>query len=258
MGTTLTPLLYVVGLDGLLLGDLLDHRDRGLGELAGVLEHRGVLLARQDRLDRLDLGVLPGDDGQLLAATAVSAALEGSDDAPRQTVIRGKDALDVAARVGLGQDVLHPHLGDCGVPAQRGNGLEVRLTRGDHDLLGVDERLKDLHRALEEERGVVVVGGAGEQLDVPRGGLAAGLETVDQGLGLELADLVVVERRVVVDGRRVEQQTVVGDDRDAGVLGLLQRSGEGGAVDGGNDQDLVLLDTMSLTWVTWVGMSSLA
>src|SRR3954470_9059913 len=67
----------VVDRHGLLLGDLLDHRDRRLGLLARVFENRGVLLAGQEGLDRLDLGVFPGDPRKLFAAAAVAVALEG-------------------------------------------------------------------------------------------------------------------------------------------------------------------------------------
>ena len=44
---------------------------------------------------------------------------------------------------------------------------------------------------------------------------------VQQGLALQLADLEVVERDVVVEVRRVLDEPVVGDDLGAGVVGRL-------------------------------------
>jgi len=73
----------------------------------------------------------------------------------------------------------------------------------DYDLFGVDEWLEEFHCVVEEECGVVVVGGVGEQFDVPWGGFVVGFEIVDQGLGLEFVDFEVVECCVVVDGVRV-------------------------------------------------------
>ena len=144
VGTTLMPLLYdVVSLTVtvFLLEDLLDHRDRGLGEVLGVLEDRGVLLVGEDRLDRLELGVLAGDDREGLAAAAVAGALEGGDDAAGEAVVGREHAVDVLVGVGLGEQVLHALLGDGGVPAQGGDGLEVGLTGLDLDGAVVDLRL---------------------------------------------------------------------------------------------------------------------
>ena len=66
-----------------------------------------------------------------------------------------------------------------------------------------------------------------------------GLEAVDEGLRLELADLEVVERRVVVDGVGVADQAVVGDDRDVLVsLAVCEHVAERRAVDRGDDEHL--------------------
>ena len=64
------------------------------------------------------------------------------------------------------------------------------------------------------------------------------LEAVDDRAGLGDADLEVVERGVVVDVGAVADQAVVGEHLDAGVGGLLEGVGEGGAVDGGDHEDL--------------------
>src|ERR1035437_7206254 len=70
----------VVHRDGGAGRDLLDHLDSGLRELRRVLEDRGVLLARENRLHALQLGVLAGDDRESLAARAVARTLESRDD----------------------------------------------------------------------------------------------------------------------------------------------------------------------------------
>ena len=70
------------------------------------------------------------------------------------------------------------------------------------------------------EHGGVAVSGVSAHVDDDRGGrvLAGSREAVEDRLPLELADLEVVERHVVV---RALDGTVVGDDRDALGLGLL-------------------------------------
>ena len=58
---------------------------------------------------------------------------------------------------------------------------------------------------------------------------------------LEHADLEVVEGGVIVDIARTDDQTVIGNDLDAGVGGLLQRVRQRRAVDRRDHQDLLLL-----------------
>ena len=48
-------------------------------------------------------------------------------------------------------------LGDLAVPAQGGDLLEVGLAALDDERAVVDQRLEDVHRAVEEEVRVVVV-----------------------------------------------------------------------------------------------------
>ncbi len=129
-------------------------------------------------------------------------------------------------------------LGVLGLPALGDGLLEGRLA-GEH-LQGavVDLRLQDAHGAVEEDLGVGVVRGAGEELDVVRAVRLLGLHALQQGLALELADLEVVVGDVVVHVRGVQEQTVVGDDRGAGVLGLLELGAQLRTVDGADDDDL--------------------
>jgi hypothetical protein len=75
----------------------------------------------------------------------------------------------------------------------------------------------------------------------PNSSMLNGLEVVDDGIGLQHADLEVVERGVVVDVLRALDEAVVGDDLDALVGRLLQHVGQRGAVDRRDHQHLVAL-----------------
>ena len=115
----------------------------------------------------------------------------------------GQSLLEVGLRLGL-------------VPDPRGLGGR-RDARGLHDLDG----------AVVEHRRVAVGRVAAHVDDDGVGRVdARGLESVEDRLALQAADLDVVERHVVVGAL---ERTVVGDDRDA--LGLrLGRDGLGGAL----------------------------
>ena len=78
-------------------------------------------------------------------------------------------------------------------------------------------------------------------------------ETVEQSLALQLADLEVVERDVVVDGLGVLDQTVVRDDRGAGVLGGLDLRGQLLAVLRADDDDLGAVGDHGLDLVLLLG-----
>ena len=115
------------------------HLDGDVGELAGVLVDRGVLLTGDDRLHRGDLGVLAGDDRVRLAGGAVAVALQRGQDADRQAVVGREHALDLgAAAVGLGEQVLHALLRGGRVPPQDRDGLEVGLAALDDQRALVD------------------------------------------------------------------------------------------------------------------------
>lgn len=195
---------------------------------------------RRDRLHGCDLGVLAGDDGIRLGGGAVPVRLQGRDDADGDAVVRGEHGIDLGGGIGAGQQVVHALLGGPAVPAQGGDLVELRLLAADDQLLLVDVGLEGLPGALEEVARVVVVRGPGEQLDVERALLGAGLqpELVEDVAGLELADLLVVERGVVVDVRSAEDEPVVRDDLDALLPRLVQYVAECAAVDGGDDEDV--------------------
>ena len=97
-----------------------------------------------------------------------------------------------------------------------------------------DLRLQDLPGAFEEQEGIVVGGCAGIQVQRVAG--AGGL--VDQVLGLGGAYGIAVEGDVVVDGIGAQDQAVIGDDLDAGLLGFFGGGRGGSAVLRGEDQDL--------------------
>ncbi len=88
-----------------------------------------------------------------------------------------------------------------------------------------------------EELGVRVGDRAVHHDDVAVLGLVA--QRIEQCLALDLADVFVVEGRVGVD--RAFRQAVVGDDRNAGVLGLLDRAGDGLGVHRVDDEDVHLV-----------------
>ena len=119
-------------------------------------------------------------------------------------------------------------------------GLEVGLAGLDLDVAGVDHRLEDLIAPLQKKVALLSSGEPANSSTFHGLGLPAGLEALDERLGLQLADLQVVEGGVVVDGVGVAQQPVVGDDGDAVGLGVGEGTLEGGAVDRGDDQDVVL------------------
>src|SRR4051812_5116612 len=104
--------LGVVGLRLVALQVGLGRGDGLLGQLAGVLEDGAALDTVSDELDRGDLGVLAGDDrhGVRLRVDrrAVAGVLQGGDDAAREAVVRGQDAVDLGAVVVAGgEQVLH-------------------------------------------------------------------------------------------------------------------------------------------------------
>ncbi|OEI68980.1 hypothetical protein Cus16_1474 [Curtobacterium sp. ER1/6] len=223
--------LVVRGLRGLAVGEVRHQVDGGLGLLGGVLVDGRVLLALHDQRDRRGLGVLTGDDRVRLAGR-----LGGGQDRAGQGVVRRQDAVELGVRVRLRQDVGHARLGVLREPTLRVGVREAGATRDDLERAVVDLRLEHVHGAVEEDLRVGVVGRAGEELDVVRAVRLLGLESVEQGLALQLADLEVVERDVVVDVLGVQDVAVPGDDDGAGLLGGLHLRAELRTV-GGTDDD---------------------
>ena len=138
------------------------------------------------------------------------------------------------------QQVVHAGLRSGGVPAQRADLGHAQLLAAHDQLAAVDIGLEHRHRAVVEEGGVVVVGGAAEELDVERPLALRQAQLVDQALALHHADLEVVEGDVVVDVLRALDEPVVGDDLDAAIGGLLQHRRQRRTVDRCDHQHLHL------------------
>jgi hypothetical protein len=235
--------LGVVDGDLAALHDLADHLLDLVAERPGVLPDGHGLLVREDRLDVGLVGVLAGDDGPV-GAGRVAGAGERRLDAEREAVVGREHDLDLlAARVERLQAVVHLGLRVVGSPAEDADGLPVlarggRLARGHGQLAALHVGLEDVPGAAEEEAGVVVVGAAGEGLEREGAGRVVEVELLLDELALQLADLVVVEGGVVVDGVRAVDEAVVRDDRDALALRVLEGRAEGLAVDGRDHEDL--------------------
>src|SRR5215212_5592778 len=192
-------LVVVDGVLGQPVGRRLVAVDQVDGQLGGLLGLRldglvdgHVLLAGQDPLDRRQLGVLPGDGtgGGLDAGT-----LHGRDGAAGGAVVGGVHA-DEAGLAEPGDRLLHLVLGLVRAPV----GGVVLLA--DLEAAAVEDAV----RPLLEQLGVVVGRGAVDHHH--RAALAVLLERVHQGLGLQLADLDVVEGDVVVDVGSRDQAVV--------------------------------------------------
>src|SRR5699024_10203134 len=131
-----------------------------------------------------------------------------------------------------GEQVVHAGLRVVRAPAEDGDGLKIGLPGGDHQRARVHIGLEYIPGAVEEVVGVVVVRRAAEHLHgVGLGGVGKVNALLDVG-ALDRADHGVVGRRVVVHGVGVGEQAVIGDDRDALVLGLREYGAQRRAVDG--------------------------
>ena len=187
-GTSLVSLLTGVVSTRRLLA--LRERDRELRGRVGLLLDRLVdghaLIAVDDVLDALQRRVLAGDrDLRELAL------LERRDRGVAEAVVGGEHAVDLVAV--LLQDLLEDRQRLLVVPV--GHGLVVDLLPVTRVELRVDDRVVAV---LEQRR--VVVGRRAVQHGDLRALLVA--HAVDEALALELADLLVVERDVVVGSRR--------------------------------------------------------
>ena len=152
--------------------------------------------------------------------TGQALGIEGGDDAAGHAVVLGEHGVDLVV---LGrEDLLHRGLGDRRVPVV-GVGLADDLDGARRDGL-TDDRLV----AVAQEVGVGV-GGVALDDHVP-----ALWHDVEDRLGLELADLDVVERDV--EGARVLDQAVVGDDRHTLPDRARHRGLDGRAVLGEDDE----------------------
>ena len=140
--------------------------------------------------------------GRVFGIDAV--ALHRSDRAAAGSVVGGVDAHEPVLADGRDR-LLHLLLGLVRAPVRR-----VVLLR--HLVVAA---VDDAVRALLEQLGVVVRRGAVDHDDVALGAVVG--ELLDEALALKLADLLVVERDVVVDVG-VRDQAVVADHRDLRLL----------------------------------------
>src|SRR6476659_6839952 len=203
----------------------------GLDRLAGG----HGLVTGEDALDGGELGVLAGHRRQRVDA----ATLEGGDGATGGAVVGGVDADQTG--LDRGELALHPGLGLVRAPV---GGV---VLGGDLVAAGVEDAV----RTLLELPGVVVRRRAVDHDDAA-GGLACLLHEVDEGLALELSDLLVVEGDVVVD-RGARDEAVVGEDRDLGALGAVGDRGRGLAVDRVEDEDVGALRQRGLSLLLLLG-----
>ena len=186
----------------LTVGQLLGQVDRGGGLELERLVDGGELLAQQDVLQADGRGVLAADRYR------EAVLVEHLDDRAGVDVVGDPDGVDLAA--GGGEGLLEVHAGLGAVPDAR--RLGGRLDPG---------RAHDAVRAVVELLGVAVGRVSTHVDDRGRlGVLALGLEAVDDHLALELTDVEVVEGNIVVG---TLDRAVVGDDRDALGVGLVQR-----------------------------------
>src|SRR5690606_17754145 len=172
----------------------------GLGLELERLVDRSGLLAQQHVLQARDRGVLTRD------RNGEAVLVEDRDDTGGVRVVGRPDRVDLATE--RGQRLLEVGGRLLGVPDARRLGGRLDA-RGLHDRYGTV--VEHLRVAI---RGVA----AHVHDDSGRRVLAGSLEAVDDRLALELADLHVVERHVVVSAG---DRAVVGDDGHALRLGLL-------------------------------------
>src|SRR3954453_9060410 len=185
---------------------------RALGLGLDRLVDGHVLVAGEDALDAGELGVLAGRRPR---GRGDALALHRGDRAAGRAVVGRVDA-DEAVLADRGDRLLHLGLRLVRAPV----GRVVLL--GDLEAAVVDHAVGAL---LEQPR--VVVGRRAVDHH-QRALLAALLEVVDEAGRLQLADLDVVERDVVVDVG-VRYQAVVADDRDVRLLGAVDdRAGRRG------------------------------
>src|SRR5664280_591963 len=193
-----------------------------LAEEAGVLPDVHGLRAEGDPVQGGSVAVLARDRN--LAREALGR--ERGDDAAGHAIVLGEDGVNLV--VVRRQDLLHLLLGVRGIPV-----VGVRLA-DDVDLAG-RVRLADVGDTCLDQAAPKEVG------------VGVGLVALDDGevarrhLGkdccrLELAHELVVERDV--EGRRIFDQAVVRDDRDACSDGLGDGRLDGRSVLSQDDQDL--------------------
>ena len=187
---------------------------------ARVLEDGHRLLAADDGFDVRQVRILARDDRHM--AGTVASGLQRGLHAERRGVIRAEDGVYFRIRVVRREDVVHALLRFRLIPVRRRALLARRLAALHDELTFVDVRLQDIHRTLEEEHNIVVIERTRRNLEVVRAFAFFQAELFLNVLALDLADAVVVERRIVRDGIRIHDEAVVRDDLAAGGLRLVE------------------------------------
>ena len=195
-----------------------------------IFEDGHRLFAVDDVLDGGFFGILTGD--VVVAHIAISG--EGVGDGAGGSVVRSQDEdIPFICGGGGGQVGFGQILGDAEVPVGgdltndlglfvtaevyfAGEGFGFAGVLDDEGAIG-NLGLQYVPGALEEDEGVVV--GSSARIEIERVAGATGI--VNQVLGLLGTNSQAVEGDVVVDGVGVTNQTVVGDDAYASVLGSL-------------------------------------
>ena len=198
----------------LALGERHGQLRRRLGLGLDRLVDRHVLLAGEDPLDGRQLGVLTrGRD----ASSGRCRALHGGDGAAGGAVVGGVDA-DEAVLAERGDRLLHLLLRLVRAPVRR-----VVLLGHLYSLASMTLCAPSLNSLALLSVGAPLI------ITMIRPG-AVLLQLLREALALQLADLLVVERDVVVDVG-VGDQAVVADDRDLRLLGPGHDDAGGGRVD---------------------------
>ena len=222
------------------------------------LIHGHGLLAVHDVLQVGFVAVLTGDDG--LVGSGV-VRLDGLGNTQSGGVVGAQPGVDLGAVGVVGsQHGLSTVQSGGGIPLIGGHGVKVSLT-GDHlQLAGLDEGIQHVHGALEEVAGVVIGGVTGGELDVEGTLGVVQIQGIHDILALQGTDGVVIKGHVV-GNVVIHDQTVISDDGNASLAGLVHHGVQGLAVDGGHHQQIHalsdhVLDVADLTVGIVVGVSN--
>src|SRR5215211_1856681 len=131
------------------------------------------------------------------------------------------------------QKVVHASLGSCSQPAQGADFVHACLSTLDDYRAVVDEGLYHSHSAIVEIASVRVIGRAAEQFDVEGSNASRGFfagfqaESFEQLGSLNNAHAKVIEGGVIINVGGLGDQAVVGNYKDACIMGFLKHIGHG-------------------------------
>lgn len=185
-----------------------------------------------------DIAVLSGNDGRVVARIV---GLDCLCNAEGRGVIGAEgDIQNGSVGVVGSQGVLEVLESGIRGPCRGGNLLKAGLAGRDIQDACLDEGLQRIVCAVEEIACIVVCGISGGELDVVAvlGVINVKSQRIDYELALKNAYCIVIEGYIVGDGVGFHDQTVIGDNRNLGILCIGKGLGEGLAVDGGNDKQI--------------------